>query len=98
MNKGDKYIIEIDEVQQYHDDNGKVFELGKVKGFHALTLDEAALKKLEPVSRGKWRDYEGMLTCSACGAEIYNDIEDYLGYEVPHYCPNCGARMDGEKK
>ena len=49
MNKGDKYIIEIDEVQMYHDDNGKAFALGKVKGFHALTLDEAALKKLEKV-------------------------------------------------
>ena len=49
MNKGDKYIIEIAEVQTYHDDNGNEFQLGLVKGFHALTLDEAALKKLERI-------------------------------------------------
>ena len=48
MNKGDKYIIEIAEVQKYHTDNGDEFELGRVKGFKALTLDESALKKLEP--------------------------------------------------
>lgn len=60
MKVGDKYIVEIDEVQMFHDDNGKAFELGKVKGFHALTLDEVALKKLEPVMRGKWTTCLGM--------------------------------------
>ncbi len=49
MNKGDKYIIEIAEVQKYHTDNGDEFELGRVKGFKALTLDESALKKLKPL-------------------------------------------------
>ena len=49
MNKGDKYIVEIAEMQEYHDDKGNVFELGRVKGFKALTLDEVALKKLEKV-------------------------------------------------
>ena len=50
MKKGDKYIIEIAEVQKYHTDNGDEFELGRVKGFKALTLDESALKKLEPAA------------------------------------------------
>ena len=49
MKTGDKYIVEIAEVRKYHDENGKVFELGRVKGFKALTLDEVALKKLEKV-------------------------------------------------
>ena len=49
MKVGDKYIVEIAEVQEYHDENGNVFELGRVKGFKALTLDEVALKKLEKV-------------------------------------------------
>lgn len=43
---------------------------------------------------GRWRNYEGMLTCSVCGMEFYNDIMDYTGDEVPRYCPNCGASMD----
>ena len=49
MKTGDRYIIEIAEVKKYHTDNGDEFELGRVKGFKALTLDESALKKLEPV-------------------------------------------------
>ena len=49
MQVGDKYIIEISEVLKCHDKDGKEFDLGLVKGFHALTLDEAALKKLEKV-------------------------------------------------
>lgn len=49
MKTGDKYIIEIAEVEKYKDDNGNDFDLGRVKGFKALTLDEAALKKLEKV-------------------------------------------------
>ena len=49
MNKGDKYFIEIAEVQKYHTENGEEFDLGRVKGFKALTLDESALKKLEKV-------------------------------------------------
>ena len=55
MNKGDKYIIEIAEVQECHDDNGNAFQLGRVKGFKALTLDELALKKLQP-----------LVTCEGC--------------------------------
>ena len=66
MNKGDKYIVEIDEVQIFHDDNGKAFELGKVKGFHALTLDEVALKKLEPIKHGHWIDNGDVVVCSRC--------------------------------
>ena len=26
---------------------------------------------------GHWRHYEGMLTCSKCGAEVYDDIMEY---------------------
>lgn len=92
MNKGDKYIVEIDEVQIFHDDNGKAFELGKVKGFHALTLDEVALKKLEPVRRGCWKTVNeemgfSAIECSECGHEVRR---------YSNYCPFCGARMDGD--
>ena len=43
---------------------------------------------------GRWRHYEGTLTCSECHAEIYDDIMELLGDDVPRYCPNCGAKMD----
>ena len=45
---GDK-DVELSEVLKCHDKDGKEFDIGLVKGFHALTLDEAALKKLEKV-------------------------------------------------
>lgn len=42
---------------------------------------------------GRWRHYEGTLTCSVCHTEIYDDIMELLGDDVPRYCPNCGADM-----
>lgn len=38
-----------------------------------------------PVNHGRWED----LICSVCG-NLGWDYEDA-------YCPNCGARMDGDK-
>lgn len=43
-----------------------------------------------PNKCGKWRHYEGMLYCSKCGAEFYDEIMEYTGDEVPKYCPQCG--------
>ena len=45
-----------------------------------------------PVVRGRWRKKHTPYTdhafiCSACNKEI-----GLLG-DLPHYCPNCGARM-----
>ena len=50
------------------------------------------------VRRGRWRHYEGMLTCSECGMEFYDDIMEYCGDHVPKFCPECGADMreDGD--
>ncbi len=45
--------------------------------------------------RGKWRHYEGMLFCSECKTEFYDDIMEYCGDSVPTFCPNCGADMRG---
>ena len=44
-----------------------------------------------------WWHYEGMLTCSECGAEFYDDIMEYCGDKCPKYCPDCGAKMVEEK-
>ena len=43
--------------------------------------------------RGKWRHYEGMLTCSECASEFYDNIMEFCGDDVPHFCPDCGAKM-----
>ena len=40
---------------------------------------------------GNWR--QGFAKCSNCGKEYYAQAINHFGY-----CPNCGAKMDGERK
>ena len=45
-----------------------------------------------PVRHGRWMENEDYMFCSCCGMQwnyCDNDTEDF------HYCPNCGAIMDG---
>ena len=49
----------------------------------------------EPVRHGKWIGYAGTIgnECSVCGKWI-----DVLqGTAEMNYCPNCGARMEGQE-
>ena len=47
-----------------------------------------------PVVHGRWV-YEhsdpAMIPCSVCGYQVFR-------YNNTHYCPNCGAKMDGERR
>lgn len=46
-----------------------------------------------PVVHGRWLDNEDYMFCSICGIQwnyCDNDTETF------NYCPNCGAKMDGE--
>ena len=36
--------------------------------------------------------YEDIYTCSKC----HEEFDFAIGKELTNYCPNCGARMDGE--
>ena len=47
-----------------------------------------------PVRHGHWIDDAGALRCSECGVS-FPDLHPL--YENAAYCPNCGARMDGDK-
>ena len=45
-----------------------------------------------PVVHAYWRDTGSGQECSACKEIQY-------GYDTGrHYCPNCGAKMDGKKR
>lgn len=54
----------------------------------------------EPVKRGKWtvdekhteEIYTNPVYCSVCGKDVVIDYGEYAPY-----CPNCGAKMDGER-
>lgn len=49
------------------------------------------------VVHGRWlQGYP--VSCSVCGGAAATDYEDVNRYEawLTPYCPNCGARMDGD--
>ena len=57
--------------------------------------------KAEPVKHGEWENtkYINVRKCSCCQAEYgvfsnkyWNSIEDF------NFCPNCGAKMKGDKE
>ena len=50
--------------------------------------------------QGRWEimhdDYDcEMMQCSCCGAEFYDGDNDTVDC-LHNYCPNCGAKMDGD--
>lgn len=73
---------------------------------HARTLNSAYLHvatipaaDVVEVVHGKWVDHcVRDWRCSECGEKI-NKVRNVDGYcydDKPNYCPNCGARMDGD--
>ena len=72
------------------------FDYGYIAGtYRAIKIIED-LPSAEPKT-SKLRHYEGVLTCMECGAEFYDDIMEYTGDEVPHFCPDCGANMEAKE-
>lgn len=64
-----------------------------------------------PVKHGEWLPYEFCTDgtwdkCSVCGVAHrtrskytgYIDGKEYTIQDRMNYCPNCGAKMDGERK
>ena len=47
-----------------------------------------------PVVHGRWKASGGLLECQNCG-EIYSTLGGNEG-KAWDYCPDCGARMDGD--
>ena len=57
-----------------------------------LFKDVYALLKEQEAETGHWIDSAGNDKCSICGTE-YSDL--YPDYGNTHFCPNCGAKMEG---
>ena len=66
-------------------------------------IDKMPTVDAEPVHHGRWLDVlvaddEGEtdgVECSVCG---YTDINVYWAKTYHRFCPNCGAKMDGERR
>lgn len=65
-------------------------------------IEEAPTIEAEPVRHGRWDDTgrytftDGSLAirCTECGAALH--LDEWEKYHW-NYCPNCGAKMDGDK-
>ena len=63
-------------------------------------IAEAPVADVAPVRHGRWVEkeepyFDVLFGCSACGEE-FCFIEGNPSDNLYKYCPNCGARMDGE--
>ena len=90
--------------------NGKeqfVYEIGEApcRGCDIDTaldyVDDYPTADVAPVKHGKWMpflpEYGDMYTCSECQKVTrYFQKKQWIPANLYDYCPNCGARMDGE--
>lgn len=67
---------------------------------HREEVENIPAADVQPVKCGRWITWDdsGFTKCSCCNSEYYiadlqtvGDSEGFVGF-----CPNCGARMDGE--
>lgn len=79
-----------------------LFDRGQRRALINSIQDISAVKAadVQPVKCGRWITWDdsGFTKCSCCNSEYYisdlqvvGDSEGFVGF-----CPNCGARMDGE--
>ena len=71
----------------------------------AFTATETQRRALEDAisalseNKGEWHDdgFCGDYVCSVCNQEFDSDIVNMKGFDfdLPKFCPNCGARMKG---
>lgn len=73
-------------------DKGKPWDGHTSKDVRRLLSIPAA--DVAPVVHGRWKTSGGLLECQNCG-EIYSARGGNEG-KAWNYCPNCGARMDGD--
>ena len=80
-----------------------IFTTGRSNGKTAFaeaisTIINGAQKvDAEPVRHGKWKHWARRIICSECGTALHDNIFRYYRHE-PRYCPECGAKMDGEQE
>jgi hypothetical protein len=81
-------------------DGGEIIGVSTLNGIRRM-IDNAPAADVETVRHGQWvlvgtneHDYETSVEekCSLCGRYVYR----YDTQPQDNYCPNCGARMDGE--
>lgn len=63
------------------------------KGAIRRVLQQAPAADVAPVVHGRWiASHDEFCACSICKYPVY------VGWNQTNYCPNCGAKMDEERK
>ena len=63
----------------------------------ASAINSVPNADVTPVRHGRWEKQNGLYSCSECGKTCPYDVQaDVIEYWACNYCPNCGAKMDGE--
>ena len=61
----------------------------------AATLMAMPAADVAPVVHGQWEP--GNPICPVCGGNKFKDLDADIWCDwMPDFCPNCGAKMDGE--
>ena len=68
-----------------------------------LRINDIPSADVAPVRRGRWESFEDVFMetcyqCSECGLSFYLADGGTPKENEYHYCPNCGAKMDGGKE
>ena len=56
-------------------------------------LSDIPVADVAPVVHSEWIYHMSFGVCKKCGYEY-----EWKGTDAKNYCPNCGAKMDGERK
>ena len=91
---------------EYIEREATIDRIEKLFGLQAATarviIEAIPAADVAPVRHGRWNeespdalDGDSVYVCSVCG-ETWTLIEGTPLDNNMHYCPNCGAKMDGE--
>ena len=80
----------------WNDDTWEIQANDDYKYYKEL-VEKASAVDVTHVVHGRWEksQYSGYLVCSAC-RDVYV-FDNWVDNKKWNYCPNCGAKMDGDE-
>ena len=74
---------------------GVTYEDGKIIDVHIRDTDDV-VKVFVPVRHGRWDRVIPSKSAAKWSSKVSCSVCHNAGYNHFKYCPNCGAKMDGE--